>query len=218
MEQRTDEWLSTRKGKFTGSEIHKLMTEPKSKSEIFSETSKTYILEKIAEEYLDELPESFTTTAMQFGIDNEPLAKKWYSKLTGKTIDEIAFVEHPQLNDCGGSPDGYVRDGNHIIEIKCPFNSVNHIKHILTIEDNFKKELKEYYWQMQFYIECLNVEYCDFISFNPRMNNDLGLHVKRINRNQNDIDFMNQRISDALDYKENIKSKLISEIQTQKNW
>lgn len=209
MEQKTIEWLNHRKGKFTGSEIHKLMTEPKSKTELLSETAKTYILEKIAEEFCDELPESFTTIAMQWGNDHEPLAKKWYTKTTGKTIDEIAFIEYPDSNSCGGSPDGYIREGNHIIEIKCPFNSVNHIKHVLTTEENFKKELKEYYWQMQFYIYCMNVEYCDFISFDPRMNNDIGLHIKKIYRNETDIQYMNEKIMIAIGYKEAIKKQLM---------
>ena len=208
MEQKTIEWLNIRKGKFTGSEIYKLMSEPKSKTELLSETAKTYILEKIAEEFTDELKESFTTPAMQWGNDHEPLAKKWYTKLTGKLIDEIAFVQHPMFNDCGGSPDGFIREGNHIIEIKCPFNSVNHIKHVLTSQEYFKKELKEYYWQMQFYIYCLNVEYCDFISFDPRINSDFGLHIKRIERDEKDIEFMNNKISQAIGYKDLIKWEL----------
>ena len=43
--QGTDEWLSIRKGKFTASEIHKLMGQRG-----FGDTGMTYILEKVTEE------------------------------------------------------------------------------------------------------------------------------------------------------------------------
>lgn len=210
MEQKSDEWLQLRKGKFTGSEIWKLMVEPRSKSESFSDTTKTYILEKIAEEYLTEMPEQFVTTAMQWGNDNESLAKKWYSKFIGKGITEIPFIHHMKFSlSVGGSPDGFIDSTNSIIEIKCPYNPVNHIKHILCDAENMKAEFKEYYWQMQFYIECMKADYCDFISFDPRVDADWGLHIKRIERNDSDIELMNTKIENALQYKEQLKNKLI---------
>lgn len=208
-EQRSDEWLNIRKGKFTGSEIYKLMVEPKSKLESLSETAKSYILEKIIELNSVDVPAKFKTDAMQWGEDNEPLAKKWYSKITGKEITEISFIEHPKFPDnVGGSPDGFIRDGNNIIEVKCPYNGANHIKHIITSADKFKTDIREYYWQMQFYIDCMNADYCDFISFDKRINAEWGLHIKRIDRNDADIKSMNYKIEYAIEYMNKINKQL----------
>ena len=45
----TDAWHAARSGKFTPSELYRLMTEPKNKQEKISEGAKTYVKEKIAE-------------------------------------------------------------------------------------------------------------------------------------------------------------------------
>lgn len=209
MNQRTDEWLEIRKGKFTGSEIWKLMVEPKSKSESLSETAKSYILEKIVEQYSVDDSESFTTAAMQWGVDYEPLAKKWYTKLTGNQIEECAYIHHKLFPmNAGGSPDGYITKTNSIIEIKCPFNGVNHIKHIMIEPHLMKQECKEYYWQMQFYMMILDADFCEFISFDPRINESWGLHIKRIERNDIDMQLIDNKIELAINYKNELIKKL----------
>ena len=207
--QKTNEWLKLRKGKFTGSEIWKLMTEPRSKSEQWSDTAKTYILEKIAEANSNDIEtQSFTTTAMQWGNEYEPLAKKWYSKTTSNAVSETGYIELDGFNEyAGGSPDGLI-EYQGIIEIKCPFNQANHLKHIMTDVDSFKSELKEYYWQMQFYMACLNLEWCDFVSFDPRIDADWGLHIKRIPRDEGGIMLMLSKIDSAIEYRKMIEAKL----------
>ena len=207
--QKTDEWLNIRKGKFTGSEIWKLMTDSRSKTEQFSETAKTYILEKIAEQNANELyAKQLNTPAIQWGNEYEPLARKWYSKLTNKKVSEIGYVDlEPFKDHAGGSPDGLI-EYQGLIEIKCPFNSANHIKHILVNAQDFKSELKEYYWQMQFYLSAMHLEWCDFISFDPRIDADWGMHIKRINRNDEDIKLMMNKIEQAIEYKNRITSQL----------
>lgn len=210
MNQRTDEWFEIRKGKFTGSEIWKLMVEPKNKNESLSETAKGYIIEKIVEQYSIDDSEPLTTISMQWGIDNEPLAKKWYSKFTGNSITDCTYIHHKLFPmNAGGSPDGYLENKNAIIEIKCPYNGVNHIKHIMTESQYMKQECKDYYWQMQFYMMIMDADYCDFISFDPRINHSFGMHIKKIERNDIDIDLMNKKIQVAIDYKEQIENRLM---------
>lgn len=209
MEQKTDEWLEIRKGKFTGSEIYKLMGEPKNKSELFSETAKTYILEKIAEQFSVDSGNKFFNAAIEWGNDNEPLAKKWYERITGNSLTDVPFIHYKNYpNDAGGSPDGYVDKTNSIIEIKCPFNSANHIRYCLMDASNMKSECKEYYYQMQFYMMVMNADYCEFISFDPRINEEWGLHIKRIERNEADIIMIDERIKIATEYKNELIGKL----------
>lgn len=200
--QRTDMWDKDRLGKFTASEIYKLMGTPKSKTDIFTATAYTYILDKVSEELV-----GFATVkngeALVWGIEQEAQAKKWFSTITGKTIEEVGFIAHDEQS--GGSPDGIVDDG--IIEIKCPFNTVNHIKHILDSE-NFRGNFPEYYWQMQMNMLVTKKQKCYFISFDPRIDAESGMFIKQIARNDEDIALMVDKIKEAIEAKKTILSKL----------
>lgn len=208
--QGSSEWHTLRKGKFTGSEIYKLMTEPRSKSELLSETAKTYVHEKIVEQFSTEPKLSITTAATEWGTTHEPAAKKWYGKVTGCKVQDIAFVELPNYEaHAGGSPDGLV-DYTHIVEIKCPYVSANHVRNVLCSTSELRSTLKEYYWQMQFYMACLNVEHCDFVTFDPRIDADWGLHIKRIERNDADIALMLTQIDKALTYKQAVLETILN--------
>ena len=72
---------------------------------------------------------------------------------------------------------------NGLIEIKCPNTST----HLATLEDNEipSKYVFQIFWQM----ECMGVDrqWCDFISYDPRLPENLRLFVKRIDRDDNRI-------------------------------
>lgn len=202
VEQRTDLWDKQRLGKFTASEIYKLMGVPKSKTDIFTDTAYTYILDKVSEELTGFAPVK-NGEALVWGIEQESQAKKWFTTITGKTIEEVGFIS---LNEhSGGSPDGIVEDG--IIEIKCPYNTVNHIKHILD-SDNFRSNFPDYYWQMQMNMLVTETQKAYFISFDPRIDSDCGMYIKEIERNQADIDLMVEKINEAVEAKKAIINKL----------
>lgn len=201
--QRTDLWDKDRLGKFTASEIYKLMTDPKSKSDIFSETAWTYICSKVSET-LTGYALVVNGEALVWGIEQENQAKKWFTTIKGMTIKELGFVAYNEHS--GGSPDGQVEDG--IIEIKCPWVTTNHIKHILDSE-NFRANFKQYYWQMQMNMMVTNNNKCYFISYDPRIDAESGMFIKEIERNQADIDAMVIKIEEAITAKESILKKLI---------
>jgi len=113
--QRSDEWHEQRRGKFTASEIVKLLG-----VKGLGETGKNYAFDKAVEQLYGEMEESFISYDMQRGIDLEPLA---FAKF--KEIKELEFIEvlncgfFEYENEAGASPDGLV--GNDaILEIKCP--------------------------------------------------------------------------------------------------
>jgi len=64
MEQRTAEWHNARLGKFTASEIHKLMG-----VKGLGETGKTYAFEKAIEQLYGLIDENFVSFDMQIGFD-----------------------------------------------------------------------------------------------------------------------------------------------------
>lgn len=214
--QRTDEWFALRRFKFTSSSVYKLLTNPRSaeakKNGELSETAKTYILEKVTEEIGGELPE-FKSQATEWGEKHEDDAAKAYQLKTGNPIEEVGFVQYTEF--FGGSPDRTVIDQvmteNHLggLEIKCPFNSVNHTKHLLLgSQDDLKENHPDYYWQCMSHIITLNVNWCDFVSYDPRVSEPLRLFVLRVWRNHEDVDLLLDRIESALDYKKKIKAQL----------
>jgi hypothetical protein len=63
-----------------------------------------------------------------------------------------------------------------LVEIKCPSTAT----HIATLLDGVapSKYLPQMYWQMA----CCQRQWCDFVSFDPRLPPDMQLFIKRVNR------------------------------------
>lgn len=219
--QQTPEWNDLRKYRFTSSCIHKLVTDPKTKAAKeageLSETAKSYILEKVVQEMNGYIPD-FDTAATRWGNETEPDAKMWYHTKTGHRIADVQFC---QVNDFyGGSPDSAVIDLslcdkddqdviNGALEIKCPYNSTNHLKHCLIDSPvYFRDKHPEYYWQCLSHMITLNVGFCDFVSFDPRIDHEIGLFIYRLYRDEEDAMFLIDRIERANHYKTSLKIKL----------
>lgn len=180
-------WYTTRQGCFTGSEAWKLMTEPRSKKESISKTAETYILEKVWEKLSGKTKSGIDNFATEWGNEQEPNAVRFYEKLSGNTCQETTLIYSKELPYLIGTPDRYVGvDG--MIEVKCPFNGANHLQHcFITTDEYFRDEFKEYYWQIQTYLYLSEREWCDFVSFDPRIDSELGLFIYRLKRDNEQI-------------------------------
>jgi putative phage-type endonuclease len=119
--------------------------------------------------------EGFVSKEMQHGTDTEPEARAAYSFLRGVDVEEVGFVDHPTIPMTGASPDGYAGEDG-LVEIKCP-NTATHIEHLLSNQVPDK-----YIIQMQWQISCTGRQWCDFVSYDPRMPQELRLWVKRVTR------------------------------------
>lgn len=98
------------------------MTEPRKKSEEWSETAKTYILEKAVEQATG-YRKQFSSKEMEHGIMTEPEAFEAWVKVSGVPYTYTAkeFFELSPI--AGASPDGVLYDGLDIIsvcDVKCP--------------------------------------------------------------------------------------------------
>ena len=196
-EQRSPEWHAARLGVFTSSEIYRLMTKPKTKGEVLSDGAKTYIFEKVAERLTGIREEVFTTQAMQWGIDNEPLAKKHLARINNWTIEETTFIKIDSLN-YGGSGDGWIREINGALEVKC-LNTVNHLSEIRDSKD-MKGNLPKRFWQV---LSDAYLRECDVAVlawFDPRIPNDFGLFTKQFKVEQEDVNEMLEKIKLANEY------------------
>lgn len=131
------------------------------------------VIERLTPPPVDD--DGYKNQAMQFGIDNEPVARLAYELETGNTVKEAFFESFN--DDIGASPDGYV-DEDGLIEIKCP-NTATHLDTLRTGEVP-----KQYFIQMQGQMLCTGREWCDFVSFDPRLPENAQLFIKRVNRDE----------------------------------
>ena len=85
-------------------------------------------------------------------------------------------MPHPTIANSGASPDGLIGEDG-LIEIKCP-NTSTHIETLLGGSIPAK-----YMIQMQWQMACTGRAWCDFVSFDPRMPEEMRLFVRRMERN-----------------------------------
>lgn len=174
MEQGTQEWKDARCGKITASRLSDLLAKTKSGP---SASRKNYIAELVIERLTEEPQDNgFVSKEMQRGIELEPEARTAYEFETGNEVEQVGFVDHPELPNTGASPDGLAsEDGS--VEIKCP-NTATHIETIRT-----GKVPMKYYPQMQWVMDCTGRKWCDYVSYDPRLKDTrLTLKIIRVHR------------------------------------
>ena len=193
MEQRTDEWHKARLGKVTASRIVDVMATSKSG---VAATRQNYEAQLIAERLSGQPTPCFNNAAMQWGVDQEPHARTAYSFIVDHDVEEIGFVEHPLIKMSGSSPDGLVGSAG-LIEIKCP----NTATHLRFLED--EKIDRRYRFQMNWQMACTGREWCDFVSYDPRLPNRFGLKILRIMRDDELIEAIEHEVGAFLDIIEN---------------
>jgi putative phage-type endonuclease len=192
IEQRSEEWFQIRKGRITSSEIYKIMGKGD-----FSETAKTYLLEKVCELY-GGVTEPATGAALTWGTELEPVAVEHYENLAKVKVDKASFI--PIGDHYGGSPDGIVLPEG-IIEVKCPFKSANHFKHgMIDSAEKFKKAAPNYYWQCVSNMVCANAKWCDFISYDPRVNEEYRMFIFRLELTEEEKVAVEDRVAGAFKY------------------
>ena len=170
MEQRSPEWFAARLGKVTASKVADVIAKTKTG---YSASRENYMAQLVCERMTGVQGESYSNAAMQWGTDQEPLARAAYEAAQDVLVDETGFVIHPRISEAGASPDGLV-GASGLIEIKCP-NTSTHIDTILSDTVPGK-----YFTQMQWQMACTERQWCDFVSFDPRMPEGLQLYIKRV--------------------------------------
>jgi putative phage-type endonuclease len=171
-EQGTPAWYEARAGRVTASKISDLLAKTKTG---WGASRQNYLADLVVERLTGTCVEGFSSPAMQWGKEKEPEARIAYQFFRDAEVQEVGFVLHPELDLSGCSPDGLVgSDG--MVEIKCP-SSATHIETLLGAGTP-EKYLKQMQWQMR----CCDRQWCDFVSFDPRLPTRMQLFVERVKR------------------------------------
>ena len=173
-EQRSKEWFDDRLGYITASRFGDVMT--KARGAGISKTAESYINEKIAELMTGQSRE-LSGEALSWGVELESQARNLYEITRLVEVKNTGFIKSSCMPYVGGSPDGLV--GIHGgIEIKCPYNTVNHLEYMKGVIP------KAYYAQIQGNIWISGLDWIDFVSYDPRLiDEERRLYIQRVERN-----------------------------------
>jgi hypothetical protein len=174
MKQRSVQWHRRRLGMVTASRFRDVLTQPRAKAARetgeLSETAKTYLHECLAELITGLPAEEFTSKPTDWGNDWEPVAFEQAARLIQDKLgqrlhlptDEFAFIQHPEEDMIGCSPDGVLGEDS-LIEIKCGYNQKTHLETVLMAEmpEKHKPQVQGGLW-------CSGRKSYLFVSFDPR--------------------------------------------------
>ena len=183
IEQRSDAWFEARLGKVTASKVADVIAKTRTG---YSSSRDNYMAQLICERLTGQQGESFTNSAMQWGVDTEPLARSAYES-QNELVEEVGFIPHPRIEMSGASPDGYVGLFG-MLEIKCP-NTATHLDTLLT-----QSVPSKYITQMQWQMACAQRQWCDYVSYDPRLPQDLQLFVKRVEFDQEYVAMLEEEV------------------------
>lgn len=164
--------VELRIGRFTSSNIHKLMTKDRS-GKGFGAPAKTYIEEKRAERFLGRSVELGTSSQeMTWGKVMEYWAFENVMGLEYSLCSKDTIV-HPKYRFWTGTPD-YTKE-NTAGEMKCfyPKRYYTLSKALLELNDSkisleeFKGEFGEIYWQVVSNASILGFDNCEIMAFTP---------------------------------------------------
>lgn len=197
MLQGSELWHQIRLGKVTGTGMKSVLSNGRGRAP--SKMAETYMIELIAEKLTGQAKPFFENDAMKWGTETEPQGRAMYELNSGNDVIEVAFIERSDF--IGVSPDGLIGvDG--MIEIKCP-ETTTQLKRALT--DNYSKD---YTTQIQMQLWVAEREWCDFLSFDPRLDIDASYLLQRVYRDETFIQEMEEKTKLFIDKMNEILTKL----------
>lgn len=184
VEQGSPEWLKAKAGVITGTRAKEAMGTPAAQEKLINKL----VSEILTEQFAD----SFTSKAMQRGIDEEAFALKEYSKRTDIKLENFGLILHDTYNWLGLSPDALTKDLKHAVESKSP-NSDTHVGYMRA-----KKVPKDYHWQTVHYFVVIELlETLDFISYDARVKLE-KIQLLIVNVKREDVEKDVKKLSERL--------------------
>jgi len=203
MKQQTPEWFAARLGKATGSRISDIVAKTKTG---YAASRDDYMFQLVVERLTGINTVSFSSPAMQWGVDQEEYARSAYEAHMGVLVTEVGSIDHPRIAMSSASPDGLVGgDGDGMVEIKCPMTK-NHLNMFLG-----QPIAKVYKDQMMWQMAVTGRKWVDYVSFDPRCPAGLQLFIQTVERDNEYIAALEFEVVKFLDEVE-IKEKELRRI------
>lgn len=189
------EWREKRRGRFTASEVQKLLTGKYKIAD--NDTARGYIMEKAAEK-LGAYAEPVNSKQMSWGngYEQEAIAELRTWLFEFEVMQNKEFI--PMGDWSGATPDSFILENGKqiaIAQIKCPYNPIYHLRHLMlkTAED-LKNQEPEYYTQVQVELMASRVDFAYFVSYDSRFEGSKKLHMIKIGHDKD----LQKTISEAI--------------------
>lgn len=173
--QNSPEWFAERCGLATASRFSDVLAKIKSGE---ASGRRNYRAQLVCERLTKVPAETYSNAAMKWGTETEPLARMAYEATAGIMVEEVGFIRHATML-AGASPDGLIGEIG-LVEIKCPLTA-QHIEALLSGMPPL------HIAQIQGQMWVTGRQWCDFVSFDPRMPEKLQLYVQRVVRDDSYI-------------------------------
>ena len=177
LDQGSEEWLTARRGKITGSRFKD--ARDKLKGGQPSKACLGYAMDVARERIGGSAPSKFQNAAMRTGTEQEPFARAMYEARTGHMVDEAGFY----LSDdavFGLSPDGLI-DDDGVLEIKTMVSSDTLFT---AVADG---DVSAYMDQCHGYLWLLGRKWVDLVLWAPDLSH---MAIHRIDRDEDYIEAM----------------------------
>lgn len=202
------QWKEERLGKFSASEIGKLMVKGRGKDQYFGDGAITYI-ESRAAEIFNQLPVTDLEgmKAIEWGNTYEPEAAALFNEFLGGNLTYFGknnpkfYPYEPVKQWAGGSPDGVLLNEQAVVEIKCPEISTHHIKYWRMKTGEDLKDVKPlYYAQLQFNMMCTGYKKGYFASYDPRpLSHEVRMKILPVPFNASYCKELDERLHKAIE-------------------
>lgn len=186
--QGSAEWKAIRIGKVTASRVADVIAKTKTG---WGASRANYLAELLAERLTSVPADSYTNAAMAWGTEQEPNARAAYEFRYDVTVEQIGFIHHPIIKMSGASPDGLIGVAG-MVEIKCPQTAT----HIETLKGG--NVPAKYKTQIQWQMACAGRNWCDFVSYDPRLPERMRLFVARVQRDEKHIGELEALVAEFL--------------------
>lgn len=183
LDQGSEEWLTARRGKITGSRFKD--ARDKLKGGQPSKACLGYAMDIARERIGGSAPSKFQNAAMRTGTEQEPFARAMYEARTGHMVDEAGFY----LSDdavFGLSPDGLI-DDDGVLEIKTMVSSDTLFT---AVADG---DVSAYMDQCLGYLWLLGRQWVDLVLWCPDLKH---MVIKRITREEDAIESLETDLMD----------------------
>lgn len=189
-ENQIPEWKRKRIGKITASRFGDVK---RIRSGEWGETALSYLYDLVGEHLTGQPSETFTgNRATEWGNFYEADALNVYKRRTRRKVQPGLFCQHPALPWVGGTPDAFC-GSEGVLEVKCPLSFKNHLRTVIT-----RQVPSEYIDQVLGHLWLSGRQYCNFISYDPRISGPHGLAIVRVDRKEHEgaIDKLAERIAE----------------------
>jgi len=198
--QGTPEWLQARRGRATTSRCadvigrtqDKVLKSGEVKPGKYAAARYDYLMELAVEHLTGRAFEHFVSREMEWGIEQQLFAQAAYEMKCDTSVESVGLVVHPDIEMFASSPDGFVgNDG--LVEFKCP-TTRTHLEYLIAGDVP-----EAYIPQMNGQMSCTGRQWCDFVSFDPRLPFGMQLFVRRHHRDRERIAELESEVGKFLD-------------------